>query len=114
MVGDCVDCCIRNLLSLLSKALQKSLVLLLSFFVRRPCCGLFFLFYLRTWVQQQQLESAAKLKSPREEQQLSERFRFAIPVSAAVSVSLSPLPFTLSSSSLAVGGVGFLVGFVVA
>lgn len=79
------------------------------FFVGRPCCGgLLFLVYLRTWVQQQrQLESAATLKGPREEQQLGERFR-------SLCLSLSPflflschIRFLLFTLSLAVGGVWF-------
>lgn len=105
---DCavVDCGVRNLHC--PKAFQESLVLLL-FFVGRPCCGgLFFLFYLRTWVQQQrQLESAATLKGPREEQQLSERFRsLCLPLLLFLLLPCH-IGFLLFTFSLAVGGVWF-------
>lgn len=74
--------------------------------------GLSFLFYLRTWVQQQQLESAATLKFPRDERAAALReVQILASPCVCLPVFLSPFAICILFLTLFWQSGGGLVGF---
>lgn len=96
-----------------SKAIQSAWFAFF-FFRRSALLWPFFLFYLRTWVQQQQLESTATLKAQERSSSAQREVQIRDPCVCRCFCIFRFCHLRFPLSSLAVGGVFLLASFVVA